>query len=153
MHTLICSSRRDLSAHTHADTHTHTHTHTQTPLVPNGMYPLTNCVDGSPTWTEVGSDTECDTNAGEGYRGESSKVVSNIVACRKSCEEEKKCKSFTFFSISKWCSHFNTECKKTKSASNAISMRLGTAGTTRKPVTTSQGQWDAKHSSIRFDLM
>merc|ERR1712032_855150 len=94
--------------------------------------------NGSPKWSMVGVNMRCDTNAGEGYRGESSKMVADIAACSKSCEEEKKCNSITFFS-SGWCSHFNTGCKQTKSMSNAISMRLDTTGTTGKPATTRQG--------------
>ena len=75
-------------------------------------------------WADVGSNTECDASAGEVYRSQSSSKVSDLAACKKSCEDDAGCQSITFFD-SGWCSHFNTGCTKTKSTSKAISMRLG----------------------------
>ena len=75
-------------------------------------------------WADVGSNTECDASAGEVYRSQSSSKVSDLAACKKSCEDDAGCVSITFFDGG-WCSHFNTGCTKTKSTSKAISMRLG----------------------------
>ena len=80
------------------------------------------------TWVEVGSNAECDAGAGEVYRSQSPGKVSDIAACKKSCEDDPKCKSITFFN-SGWCSQFSTDCTNTKSTSKAISMRLGTQRT------------------------
>ena len=76
------------------------------------------------TWVEVGSNAQCDVGAGEVYRSQSPGKVSDIAACKKSCEDDPKCKSITFFN-SGWCSHFSTECTKTTAGTNAIAMRLG----------------------------
>ena len=73
--------------------------------------------------------TACDIASGEKYLGESSKQVSDEEACKKSCEDAAACKSITFYS-SGWCSHFSTECTKTKADGNAISIRLSRAATT-----------------------
>ena len=55
---------------------------------------------------------------------QSSSQVSDLAACKKSCEDDAGCKSITFFDGG-WCSHFSTGCTKTQASSNAISMRLG----------------------------
>ena len=80
-------------------------------------------------WLEVSSNAECDAAAGEVYRSQSPGKVSDIAACQKSCENDAGCKSITFFN-SGWCSHFSTECTKTKSTNKAISMRLHVAQVT-----------------------
>ena len=67
--------------------------------------------------------TQCDTGAGEVYRGESSGKVSDLAACKKSCEDAPACQSITFWKDG-WCSHFSTLCTKKKFGNEAISMRL-----------------------------
>merc|ERR1712032_1046266 len=74
------------------------------------------------TWSADGSNTECDAGAGEVYRSQSSSLVKEIDACKKSCEDDSECKSITFFT-SGWCSHFITDCTKRKFNGEAISMR------------------------------
>jgi len=80
-------------------------------------------VTGGRTWTKVGSNAQCDAGAGEVYRSQSPGKVSDLATCQKSCEDDSGCKSITFFN-SGWCSHFSTECTKTKTTSKAVSMRL-----------------------------
>ena len=76
------------------------------------------------TWEDIGSNTECDAGAGEVYHMQSSSKVSDLAACKKSCEESTDgCQSITFFDNG-WCSHFSTSCMKTKLTSKVISMRL-----------------------------
>ena len=96
---------------------------------------LTDCAGDQRTWVEAGSNAQCDAGAGEVYRSQSPGKVSDIDACKKSCEDDPKCKSITFFN-SGWCSHFSTDCKKTKWASKAIAMRLGTQRTVTTVATT-----------------
>ena len=89
------------------------------------------------TWEEAGSNAECNVGAGEVYRNQSPGKVSDLAACKKSCEDDAGCQSITFFNNG-WCSHFSTGCTKTKTANKAISMRLrGTQVTTKAPT----GQW------------
>merc|ERR1712176_1687741 len=75
------------------------------------------------TWVDRFVNTACNAGAGEKYLGASSKRMSNEEACKKSCEDVAACRSITFYS-SGWCSHFSTDCTKTKADSNAISARL-----------------------------
>ena len=82
--------------------------------------------DSKHAWAILSPNTECNAGAGEVYRSQSPGVLPNIAACKKSCEDVAACKSITFFE-SGWCSHFSTGCTKTKPASKAISMRLGSA--------------------------
>ena len=85
------------------------------------------------TWVDRLPNTACDAASGEKYLGASSKLVSDEEACKKSCEDASACKSITFYGISGWCSHFSTECKKTKADGNAVSNRLSRAATTASP--------------------
>ena len=75
---------------------------------------------------------ECDASKGEVYLGGSSGKKAGLAACKKSCEDEAKCKSITFFKHAKHCSHFSTECLVTKEVAhkNVISMRLNGTATT-----------------------
>ena len=107
------------------------------PLV---SHTLINSTTVQRTWAEVGSNTQCDAGAGEAYQSQSSGKVADIAACKKSCENDAGCKSITFYN-SGWCSHFSTGCTKTKSSSNAISMRLGKSVTTKTPTGTCQFIW------------
>jgi len=94
------------------------------------------------TWAEVGSDAQCNAGAGEVYQRQSSDKVADIEACKKSCEDDAKCRSITFFWRTKWCSHFSTECTKTKSANKAIAMRLTSAsGSTSTPDPSARSKW------------
>ena len=80
----------------------------------------------------MSKNSACDAGAGEIYLGASSKQVSDEEACKKSCEDAAACKSITFYNGG-WCSHFSTECKKTKADSNAVSNRLSRTVTTTSP--------------------
>merc|ERR1719174_2342913 len=73
-------------------------------------------------WVDLDPNTECDAGAGEVYRKQSPGKVSDLAACKKSCEDDASCKSITFF-LDKWCSHFSTACTRTKVTDNAISLR------------------------------
>ena len=75
-------------------------------------------------WVNLQSNIECDAGAGEVYRKQSPGKVSDLETCKKSCEDDAGCRSITFF-LSKWCSHFSTECTRTKFSGNAVSMRWG----------------------------
>ena len=76
------------------------------------------------TWENVGSDTECNATAGGLFYGLASPKVSDVAACKKSCEEDKGgCQSITFFDGG-LCHHFGYGCTETKPTSKAISMRL-----------------------------
>ena len=67
--------------------------------------------------------TICDIIAGEVYRSQSSGKVSDLAACKKSCEDDAGCKSITYFE-SGWCSHFSTGCMKRKFAADAWAIGL-----------------------------
>ena len=108
------------------------------PLVSHTLINSTTTVQRA--WVEVGSNTQCDAGAGEAYQSQSSGKVADIAACKKSCENDAGCKSITFYN-SGWCSHFSTGCTKTKSSSNAISMRLGKSVTTKTPTGTCYSIW------------
>ena len=85
---------------------------------------------------------QCNAGAGEVYQRQSSDKVADIEACKKSCEDDAKCRSITFFWRTKWCSHFSTECTKTKSANKAIAMRLTSAsGSTSTPNPSARSKW------------
>ena len=100
------------------------------------LVPITKCFTviitltaSQRTWEEIGSNTECDTTAGEDYRDQSPGKVANLAECKKSCEDDAGCQSITLFK-SGWCSHFSTGCTNTKVLGKAVSMRL--QGTTTK---------------------
>ena len=90
------------------------------------------CTGKQLTWAGRSKNSECDIASGEKFLCASSKKVSDEEACKKSCEDAAACKSITFYS-SGWCSHFSTECTKTKADGNAISNRLSRAATTASP--------------------
>merc|ERR1719486_631563 len=72
-------------------------------------------------WEQVGTQVECDAAKGESYLKKSSGKVSNIEQCRKSCEDNARCKSITYFK-SGFCGHFSTMCtnvvKRSKAATS-----------------------------------
>merc|ERR1712032_1579817 len=71
---------------------------------------------------------ECDFAQGEVYLPGPSGKRANIAACKKSCEDEAKCKSITFFFGTGlgggWCSHFSTKCEKKKTSKGAYAENL-----------------------------
>merc|ERR1719199_653257 len=81
------------------------------------------------TWAARMKNTACNAGAGEKYLSASSKRVSNEEACKQSCENTAACRSITLYKgwLFRWCSHFSTECKATKTDSNAISIQLSRA--------------------------
>merc|ERR1712010_387850 len=62
----------------------------------------------------------CDESQGEILLPDSSGNVADVAACQKSCDDEPKCKSTTFFK-SGWCSHYSTCCTKRKYAHSGTS--------------------------------
>ena len=74
-------------------------------------------------WVKVGDNAACDTDASEVYIQPSPGKLPSLKACQKTCEDEKQCKSITYFK-SGWCSHFSTDCSKTVRVGKAVAMRL-----------------------------
>ena len=70
--------------------------------------------------------SKCDMNAGEVFRKESSGDASDLAACKKSCEDDAKCQGITFWTQSKYCSHFSTKCTNRTPTTNTIAMTLKT---------------------------
>ena len=82
------------------------------------------------TWVEVGAKLECDGYTdGDGWGGEiylksSPGKVPTLEDCKKSCEDSLGCRSISYFTT-KWCSHWSTSCKKTRSRKKvAMSLKL-----------------------------
>ena len=82
------------------------------------------------TWIEVGAKRECHgyTNGigwgGEIYMESSPGKVASLEACKKSCENNRRCKSISYFNT-KWCSHWDTPCTETRYRKKvAMSLRL-----------------------------
>ena len=71
-----------------------------------------------------GSNTECDTSAGNKYMRSSPGKDSNLEECKQSCQGTTGCQSFTIY-ISGWCSHFSTLCVKTKWNTKTNAYRYG----------------------------
>ena len=57
------------------------------------------------------------------YLSSSSGKRSSLEVCKTSCEEVMGCQSITYFK-SKWCSHFSTECTRTRWSFKAVAIRL-----------------------------
>merc|ERR1719460_3204497 len=95
-------------------------------------------------WTSRGDNTMCDMGAGEKYLGQSSGQQSSLDRCKQSCQNEAACKSITYFP-SGWCSHFSTDCSKTKTSSGAVAMQKR-SGTTRAP-----GAWTSRGDNTMCD--
>merc|ERR1712032_109029 len=70
-------------------------------------------------WKDVGAKVVCDVSAGEVYLQSSPGKVSALDECKKLCEDAASCQSITFFK-SGWCSHFASECTKTKRNPKAV---------------------------------
>ena len=98
-------------------------------------------------WTHLDSNGACDTRSMNGVQSEidmggSSKKVTDLAACKKSCENDvtiypalgSRCNSITFFA-DKWCSHFSTPCMVRKFTKGAISMRWDGNSITSIPLT------------------
>ena len=78
--------------------------------------------DDEQAWNDLGANKACDTSAGETYLGESSGNTASLDKCKESCENEANCKSITYWNGG-WCSHFSTDCSKTKAAANGHAMQ------------------------------
>merc|ERR1719460_548949 len=96
-------------------------------------------------WTSRGDNTMCDMGAGEKYLGQSSGQQSTLDRCKQSCQNEAACTSITYFP-SGWCSHFSTDCSKTKTSSGAVAMQKR-SGTTRAP-----GAWTSRDDNTMCDM-
>jgi hypothetical protein len=67
---------------------------------------------------------ECDVDQGEILNAKSSKKTADLAACKKSCEDEVRCQSVTYYYDTTLCNHYSTACEKTKTVFNAIAIRL-----------------------------
>ena len=74
-------------------------------------------------WKLVGSETACDTSAGEVYLEGSSKFLTALDQCKKLCTGTTHCQSITFFT-SGWCALFSTPCIRTKPSVKANAFHL-----------------------------
>ena len=74
-------------------------------------------------WREVGSNTACDTDAGEVYMETSPGKGSSLEECKRSCENAAGCQSIMYLKNG-WCSHFSTSCSNTKKNNKAAAYRL-----------------------------
>ena len=63
-------------------------------------------------WLDVGTEVDCDQQAGERYLESSSGKVPDLERCKQSCRDNGQCQSITYFE-SGWCSHYSTPCSKT----------------------------------------
>jgi len=88
---------------------------------------MTTTTDVAPTWLEVGSSAECDTDDGEVLMHSSPGKVSGLEECKQLCEDVAECQSITYWK-SGYCSHYSTPCTKIKSHSKAeVVLRLNAA--------------------------
>merc|ERR1712203_843982 len=73
----------------------------------------------------------CDV-AKSGYLNSGSSLVADLAACSQSCQKSAQCKSVTFYSSSKWCSHFSTICTNfaTDSGATSVTFQSGNKPTT-----------------------
>merc|ERR1712032_794370 len=85
--------------------------------------------------TFVLSDKECD-GAKEVYLQTSPGKLANLAACIQSCQDSDACNSITFYSQSKWCSHFFTACDNVKTSDGATAVRFQTSVTWAPEATT-----------------
>merc|ERR1711939_1006437 len=79
---------------------------------------------GTDPWGEAGSKSQCDTGAGEEYLANSPGKVSSLDECKELCQGEAACRSITYFTNTRWCSHYSTACTNTKKNNKAVSFRL-----------------------------
>merc|ERR1712032_626408 len=63
----------------------------------------------------------CDAVKSE-YLSSGSGVLDNLAACSRSCQNSAQCKSITFYSSSKWCSHFSKTCDSFVTGSGTTSV-------------------------------
>ena len=74
-------------------------------------------------WKLVGSETACDTSAGEVYLEGTSKFLTTLDQCKKLCTGTTHCQSITFFTTG-WCGLFSTPCIRTKTSVKARAFHL-----------------------------
>ena len=89
-------------------------------------------------WVEVGSDSVCDTSAGEVYL-DSSGYEDSLEKCQELCAKQAECKSITFYTSNDkhmWCSRYSTSCSKVKKRDGAKTLRLIPASTAPSQSTT-----------------
>merc|ERR1712032_924951 len=63
----------------------------------------------------------CDA-AKSGYLNSGSGTRDSLAACSRSCQNSAQCKSVTFYSSSKWCSHFSKKCDNFVTKSGTFSV-------------------------------
>merc|ERR1712222_259809 len=106
--------------------------------------PTTTTTTPKPTTTTTGNTVTidakaCDASKG-GYVNSGSGVKDSVAACSQSCQDSSECKSVTFYSSSKWCSHFSTTCEHLVDDSGATVVRLQPGS---KPKTTPAAKGNA----------
>merc|ERR1712032_1311959 len=90
--------------------------------------PTTTTTTPKPTTTTTGNTVTidakaCDASKG-GYVNSGSGVKDSLAACSQSCQDSSQCKSVTFYSSSKWCSHFSTTCEHLVDDNGATTIRF-----------------------------
>merc|ERR1712037_769993 len=91
-------------------------------IFPSGNKPTTPAAKLPANSVKI-SGRACDA-AKSGYLKSSPGVLDNLAACAQSCQKSTQCKSVTFYSSSKWCSHFSTTCTSFVTDSGATSVKL-----------------------------
>merc|ERR1712048_343155 len=73
----------------------------------------------------------CDASK-SGYLSSGSSLLDSLAACSQSCQSSAQCKSVTFWSSSKWCSHFSKTCDNfvTDSGANSVTFKSANQPTT-----------------------
>merc|ERR1712032_480164 len=61
--------------------------------------------------------------------------VTDLKTCTLLCEKSSECRSLTFYSDSKWCTHFSTACSTTRAVKGEF-IFIKSATTTAPPATT-----------------
>jgi len=92
---------------------------------------------------------ECDVSQGENLLVQTSGHNSDLAACKKSCMDDAKCQSITFYN-DKWCSHFSTRCEKTKTVDNAHTERLKDFKTTPTPEDLNHEECDVSQGEVQL---
>ena len=77
----------------------------------------------APATTAVGPpNRECDYNSNTKIT--SPGYVTSLKTCTLLCEKSSECRSLTFYSGSKWCTHFSTACSTTRAVKGATAVIL-----------------------------
>ena len=83
----------------------------------------------------------------------SSGKTSDLAACKKSCEDEDLCMSITYRYDTKFCGHYSTDCHKTKSVLNVITIRLKDHLNNNEECDVSKGEIRLPKSSVKVSSL